>query len=270
MRGSVFHRQQQMTSEPMPSEPTTPQPMTSMAPESSGKGMPDEALARKDGVAGLLEEKQALLQSRIAGAGASGAGPDAVDAHDAMVAAVSGHLAISATLLLPAARRRLPRGSSSVHELSREGRRLQSELMTLQGRLHGDNASRQTSTAQLRDHVAEQVEHYCATEMSLARQLDEVLSPEQARRLVRSWSSAARHAPTRPHPYAVHTRGVGHLVLLGDALWDNALDLMDNRVVPSERPPRQARPLTTWGRYLTGTTDFEAPDMRDVDRAERT
>jgi hypothetical protein len=228
--------------------------------EDDGAETSAPAAAAPDSFVALLEQQHEGLRASMRAAASSGVGQDAVDAHDSMVAALCSHLSVSATVLLPVVRRRLHRLGEETHALARRGRHLERELQTLQGRLHGDNASLRLSLGELRAAVEQEVLDYCAAEADLARQVDAASTPQQRRRLVAAWLAAARHAPTRPHPYAPHVPGLRHLVHLGDALWDDALDIMDNRTVPDQRPRRPVPPMTTWGRYLLGTPDFAGKD----------
>jgi len=240
MRSSVFRRQPSSTEE------------TGTSTEQAGDGLVD-----------VLERSHQVVRDRFAAAAASGASQDAVDAHDALVAALAGHLAVSTTVLLPAARRHVSDQGHAVTRLRHQARALSRRLQLLQGRLHGDHTAGPGSIGELRSDLEERFSRWFAEESALAGRLGEVLSPEHGQRLAALWVSTAKHAPTRPHPYTTHNRLLGSLMLRGDRLWDDALDLMDNRVVPTERPRRLAPPLTAWGRYLVGNPDFPQQDGDD-------
>jgi len=260
-----------------------PFPAAIPAPTSSAAASPApaaEAPPDVSGIADLVEDAHRTLQELTARTSSSGIGPDAVDAYDGMVAAISGHLAVGATVLLPAARRRAPEQRAVAARLAHRRRHLERELQMLQGRLHGDRFALPLSLTELREHVSRELRAYAVAEAELARALDAACTPAQRQRLMASWTGALQHAPTRPHPYATHAPGLRRLVLRGDFLWDAALDLVDNRVVPRRRPQREPRQLTTWGRYLLGASDFTeredgTPDARrrgddrSDDRAQR-
>jgi hypothetical protein len=208
----------------------------------------------------VLTTMQEAVRSR-AGAAAATRGRG-VDTYDAEVATLSGHLAAVETVVHPVARKRLPGGHASVAAQLRLARRVELHMRLLEGRLHGDTLAAPMSLGALQAQLTDLVALYCEGELSMARQLDAHLPAEQRRALVGALTSAVRRAPTRPHPYTPHPRGLGRLMFAVCAVWDRAFDVMDNRVVPAMRPPRSVPPLRTWDRYLLGRPGFEQQPAR--------
>jgi hypothetical protein len=106
------------------------------------------------------------------------------------------------------------------------------------------------------------LQEYSRGELEIARQLDAQLEPDQQQALMKSLADAMERAPTRPHPYTPHTRGLARLMFRIDSLWDRAFDAMDNRTVPSRRAPVPNQPPGIWDRYFMGRPHFEQPRER--------
>jgi hypothetical protein len=182
---------------------------------------------------------------------------DTGDAYDAEVATVSGYLGVAEAVLYPAARRRVPGGRTAATAQRRRARRIERLMHLIEGRFYGDSYAAGMNVEELQDELTRWVEAYAASELDLARRLDAVLSPGQRRALIGRFLAALAHAPTRPHPFAPHPRGFARIVLRVCGVWDRAMDVMDNRVVPGQRSAERSRPLSRWDRYFLGTVQFD-------------
>jgi len=120
-------------------------------------------------------------------------------------------------------------------------------MRLIEGSLYGDVYAADMDVGRLQRDLRRQIEAYVECERELARQLDDAMTPPQRRELVHHLTAAMTHAPTRPHPYTPHPRGLAGLVLRARSLWDRVLDVMDNRQVPgaATRPasPALAAPV---------------------------
>jgi hypothetical protein len=181
------------------------------------------------------------------------------DAYDTEVATISAHLAAMESVVNPVARRRLPDGHAVVATQLRLARRIERLMRAMEGRVHGDNIAMPMSLRDAQRDLAEMIDSYLDAEADLARRLDEVLDDGRRRSLVHAFRTAMERAPTRPHPYTPHVRGMSRLTHRLCYVWDAAFDVMDNRVVPAMRPPRRLSPLNSWGRYLLGNPGFDEP-----------
>jgi hypothetical protein len=133
-------------------------------------------------------------------------------------------------------------------------------MRLVEGRVHGDSHAAGADVDALQEELAERLERYAAIELELAGRLDSVLTPSQRRSLVSRFVAAGRHAPTRPHPYTPHPRGLARLMLRVDSFWDRALDVMDNRVVPGQARKRRSGPLSLWDRYFLAPQFDDSPE----------
>lgn len=184
-------------------------------------------------------------------------GRDAEDAYDAEVATLSEHLGAVEAVVHPVARRRLAQGHAAVTAQRRRARHLEQLMRLIEGRWHGDTYAMDMDVEQLQSELAGQVETYAEAELELARDLDAALSSAQRGQLVTHLAVAMKHAPTRPHPYLAHPRGLAGPMMRVFSAWDRALDVMDNRKVPGPPPPRRTKPLSLWDRYFLGSAGFE-------------
>jgi hypothetical protein len=200
-------------------------------------------------------------------------GYEAEDIYDAEVATLGGHLAAVEAVLYPVARRHLAGGRAAVAAQQRLARRIERLMRRIEGRFYGDAYAIDLEVEQLQDRLAQLVEVSRRTELDLARRLDRTLSTEHRAAVVHSLAAAMAHAPTRPHPYLPHSMGLGKLTFRMSALWDRALDVMDNRRVPGTTPRRRPkRRLTLWDRYVLAPsfdeTTQRAPqeDVREINK----
>jgi hypothetical protein len=193
-------------------------------------------------------------------------GYEAEDIYDAEVATLGGHLAAVEAVLYPVARRHLAGGRAAVAAQQRLDRRIERLMRLIEGRFYGDAYAIDMKVEQLQDQLAQLVEVSRRTELDLARRLDRTLTTAHRAAVADSFAAAMAHAPTRPHPYLPHSMGLGKLSFRVSALWDRALDVMDNRTVPGTTPPRRPkRRLTLWDRYVLAPS-FDETTQREPQR----
>jgi hypothetical protein len=218
----------------------------------------------------MIERAQGSVRSRMPLGAATSApaatrpvdGYEAEDIYDAEVATLGGYLAAVEAVLYPVARRQLAGGRAAVAAQQRLARRIERLMRLIEGRFYGDVYAIDMEVEQLQGQLAELVEASRRTELDLARRLDRTLSTAHQAAVARSFAAAMAHAPTRPHPYLPHTMGLGKLSFRVSALWDRALDVMDNRAVPGTTPRRRKRRLTLWDRYVLAPS-FEETTLRE-------
>jgi Hemerythrin HHE cation binding domain len=206
-----------------------------------------------------------------------------VDLFDAESAALNAHLGAVEAVLYPAAKHRLPQGHQVVGELLRGARAMERAMRLMEGRLYGEVAAQSASVRDLQRELEELFRAHVAAEEDMAAQLDSALSDTDRRRLVASVAAVMRHAPTRPHPFVPHARGLAHVSLWLSSTVDRALDLMDNRLVP-RRWSRTRRPHDRLDTYVLGSPTFPVqesgagaperaataePPVRGVEAAQR-
>jgi hypothetical protein len=177
-------------------------------------------------------------------------GYDQEDAYDAEVATLSGHLAAVEAVLYPVARKRLDGGRAEVAAQQRLSRRIERLMRLIEGHFYGEVHAIDMRVEPLQRRLVQLVEDSRRTELDLARRLDATLTAAQRRAVAESFAAARKHAPTRPHPYTPHTRGLAGFAFQLCALWDRAFDVMDNRNVPGPAPRRRLTPPTLWDRYV--------------------
>jgi hypothetical protein len=187
-------------------------------------------------------------------------GYDTEDAYDAEVATLSGHLAAVEAVLYPVARKRLDGGRAEVAAQQRLSRRIERLMRLIEGHFYGEVHAIDMRVEPLQRQLAQLVEASRRSELDLARRLDATLTAAQRRVVAEDFAAAMKHAPTRPHPYTPHTRGLAGFAFQVCSLWDRALDVMDNRNVPSQTPPRRLKPPTLWGRYVLAPSFEESTD----------
>jgi hypothetical protein len=183
-------------------------------------------------------------------------GYDTEDAYDAEVATLSGHLAAVEAVLYPVARRRLDGGRAEVAAQQRLSRRIERLMRLIEGHFYGEIHAIDFSVETMQTELAQLVEASRRSELDLARRLDATLTAAQRRAVAGDFAAAMKHAPTRPHPYTPHARGLAGVAFQLCSLWDRVFDVMDNRNVPGQTPQRRVRPPTLWGRYVL-TPSFE-------------
>jgi hypothetical protein len=177
-------------------------------------------------------------------------GYDAEDAYDAEVATLSGHLAAVEAVLYPVARKRLDGGRAEVAAQQRLSRRIERLMRLIEGHFYGEVHAIDMRVEPLQRRLAQLVEDSRRSELDLARRLDATLTTAQRHAVAQDFTAARKHAPTRPHPYTPHTRGLARFAFHVCSMWDRAFDVMDNRKVPGSAPRRRLTPLTLWDRYV--------------------
>ena len=177
-------------------------------------------------------------------------GYDTEDAYDGEVATLSGHLAAVETVLYPVARRRLDGGRDEVAAQQRLSRRIERLMRLIEGHFYGEVHAIDMQVEPLQRQLAQLVDTSRRSELDLARRLDATLTTAQRRAVEEDFAAAIKHAPTRPHPYTPHTRGLARFAFHVCSVWDRAFDVMDNRHVPGPKPQRRLTPLTQWDRYV--------------------
>jgi hypothetical protein len=187
-------------------------------------------------------------------------GYDTEDAYDAEVATLSGHLAAVEAVLYPVARKRLDGGRAEVAAQQRLSRRIERLMRLIEAHFYGEVHAIDFDVEPLQRQLAQLVEVSRQSELDLARRLDATLTAAQRRVVAADFAAAMRHAPTRPHPYTPHARGVAGFAFRVCSLWDRAFDVMDNRTVPGQTLRRRVRPPTLWGRYVLAPSFQESTD----------
>jgi hypothetical protein len=177
-------------------------------------------------------------------------GYDTEDAYDAEVATLSGHLAAVEAVLYPVARKRLDGGRAEVAAQQRLSRRIERLMRLIEGHFYGEVHAIDMRVEPLQRRLAQLVEDSRRSELDLARRLDATLTTAQRHAVAQDFTAARKHAPTRPHPYTPHTRGLATFAFHVCSMWDRAFDVMDNRKVPGPTPKRRLTPLTLWDRYV--------------------
>jgi hypothetical protein len=193
-------------------------------------------------------------------------GYDTEAAYDAEVATLSGHLAAVEAVLYPVARRRLAGGRAEVAAQQRLSRRIERLMRLIEGHFYGEVHAIDFSVEPLQRQLAQLVEASRRSELDLAGRLDATLTAAQRRAVAADFAAAMRHAPTRPHPYTPHARGLAGFVFRVCSLWDRAFDVMDNRTVPGQTLRRRVRPPTLWGRYVLAPSFEESADDGSLSR----
>lgn len=169
----------------------------------------------------------------------------------AAVAWCSGHLVAADCVLYAAAQRHAKNGRNRVRALRAVDHALQQALCRLDRRLTGDVHLVDVPVETIAQQVKELLRTHADGERRLVASLQAVLGPAEQQELAETLLAATLDAPSRPHPHTRHSP-LSSLVARVDAAVDRARDTMDNRVVPTGRPARRARPSGRWGCYLMG------------------
>lgn len=186
----------------------------------------------------LLSDARAthqLIEERLARAAAARPSTDPrrprdeYPAIDTFLATISRHLAATAAVLVPQARKRLPDGARRAKEYLAHSRRLSRELAEVKAKLYGSVYAGSLSWSRLWEAVEREYRDLVEVEWQLVEDLAEHLDdPELVLRLHR----AELKAPTRPHPY-IPQQGVRGSVARAvarrvDGFWDTA----EGRMMP--------------------------------------
>ncbi|MCW2791154.1 MAG: hypothetical protein JWO76_252 [Nocardioides sp.] len=161
---------------------------------------------------------------------------------DTFLAIASKHLAAVDAALLPAVRRSVPDGSQLVHDYLRVARELELALAHVKAREYGSVFQAGRSWGSVWADVGEALVAQRRRERELvgrlAARLDHGALDDLTERLYRSEVSA----PTRPHPYAPHTRLAGlvarKVMHAADLFWDT----VEGRMVPEPVRPAHQHP----------------------------
>lgn len=193
-----------------------------------------------------------LIEERLARAAAARPSSDPrrprdeYPAIDTFLATISRHLAATAMVLVPQARRRLPDGAHRAKEYLAQSRRLSRELAEVKAKLYGSVYAGSVPWSRLWEAVEREYRALAELEWSLVDDLGHhVDDPDLVLRLHR----AELKAPTRPHPY-IPQQGVPGSVARAvarrvDGFWDTAEGRMMPEPVHQHDRSRQG-PLTQY------------------------
>lgn len=170
----------------------------------------------------------------------------------AAVAWSSAHLAAADCVLYASAARHARKGRQRVRAARAVDHALQQALCRLDRRLTGDVHLVDMTVDALAQEVRERLLLHVDTERRLVQSLEVILDRTAQEELADRLRQATADGPSRPHPHTRHTPLAPLLARL-DAGVDRVRDVMDNRVVPTARPPRTPRRAGRWGSYLMGT-----------------
>lgn len=161
---------------------------------------------------------------------------------DAFLASTSKHLHAVDAVLLPSARRKLPDGSTFVHDYLHSSKELEVVLAHVKAHEYGSVYESSYSWPEVWSEVDSAMSDHRAHEEALGERLTDALSDEDLDRLTQRLYAAELAAPSRPHPYTPHTgllglvaRKVMHTV---DGFWDAA----EGRMVPEPVPEPKKKP----------------------------
>lgn len=151
-----------------------------------------------------------------------------------LAGAVMRHMSAVREVLLAEARRRVSRQDAAA--LDHACNELEHDLWNLDARMRGSAQGPRMPWSRLWESVTAQLELVMAQERDIVSRLAELLSPEEADRLVGRVRRAEARAPTRPHPYLPH-HGIPGWVMRGvvsrtDPIWD----VVTGRVTTSQSP----------------------------------
>ena len=169
----------------------------------------------------------------------------------AAVAWLSGHLVGADCVLYTAAERHTRNGRQRVRDLRAVDHALQQALCRLDRRMTGDVHLVDVPVADVAQQVRDRLLVHADAERRLVASLRAVLGPAEQQALAEALRAATLDAPSRPHPHTRHTP-LSPLVARVDAVVDRVRDTLDNRVVPTGRPPAAARASGRWSCYLMG------------------
>lgn len=208
----------------------------------------------------LIEER--LARARAARPSADPNRPrDEYPAIDTFLATVSRHLAATATVLVPIARRRLPDGADRVKDHLAQARRLSRELALVKAKLYGSVYAGGMTWSRLWEAVDREYRALTALQVALVQDLDahpEVDDPDLVLRLHR----AELRAPTRPHPYLPQQGAPGAVARAVARRVDGFWDTVEGRMMPEpvHQHDRDRQGLLT--QYLLADPHLEVPKPR--------
>lgn len=167
---------------------------------------------------------------------------------------LSTHLAATAKVVHPVARRALPNGRLLVARRCVLMREMVDVLWALDRRLTGDSRSTRRSPEELLARLRALLPSSVAAERKLVGELELVLSPTEMGELHRRYTAAVQHGPTRPHPLLPAGGRLHAWTFRLEGGIDHLRDAMDNRHIPIQRGRRPLQP-TLWSQYLLGTAE---------------
>jgi hypothetical protein len=159
---------------------------------------------------------------------------------DAFLATACRHLHAVDAVLLPAARRELPDGSTLVHAHLRSVKELEVMLAHVKARQYGSVYETSFAWPRIWSEVETAMTEHRRLEEELCRRMAERLDEARLAELADALSSAEPVGPTRPHPYTPHTGLAGlvarRVMLTADRIWD----AFEGRMVPEpEHAPKR-------------------------------
>lgn len=159
---------------------------------------------------------------------------------DAFLATACRHLHAVDAVLLPAARRALPDGSTLVHDQVRAVRHLEVQLAHVKAHEYGSVYESPFPWSQVWADVAAAMEQHRLLEEELCRRLAEAVGADRVEELARALAAAEPSAPTRPHPYTPHTGLAGLVARRVMCTADRVWDAVEGRMVPeAARQPKR-------------------------------
>ncbi|QCX28738.1 hypothetical protein [Nocardioides jishulii] len=195
---------------------------------------------------------------------------------DTFLATASRHLGATAAVLVPAANKRLPDGSTRTKAYLAQTRQLAMAMAQVKAKLYGSAYAVNSSWKAIWDAVEAELDALEPLEDDLAHELDEHHREGESDLLV-ELHRAELHSPTRPHPY-IPQQGVPGKVARSvarrvDAFWDTA----EGRMIPEPIHHHDRRGQGLLVQYLLADPHLEswpvAPEdlaAMDVDDLERT
>jgi len=160
---------------------------------------------------------------------------------DAFLATACRHLHAVDAVLLPAARRKLPDGSTLVHAHVRSVKQLEVMLAHVKAHQYGSVYETSFHWPRIWDEVGSAMTEHRRLEEELCRRLGDRLDGARLEGLADALASAEPVGPTRPHPYTPHTGLAGlvarRVMLTADRVWD----AFEGRMVPepARKPKRE-------------------------------
>jgi hypothetical protein len=185
-----------------------------------------------------------------------------IAACDTFLATLSRHLAAVEDVVYPLSRRKLDHGEQHIAEYVRLARALELAMRTVEGSFYGDAYAPTTPREPLWEDLRWLLGAHADSEEELLRQLQRVLSADEQHAMVEKFETAVQRAPTRPHPYSPH----GKLSPWQHRFWsiaDRAMDIMDNRIIPTKPWSRHGKADSLLTQYMSGSPTFREPTDED-------
>lgn len=207
-----------------------------------------------------IQHSQSRLAGRLAEARSTEAPlerpRDGYERIDKFLALTTMHLNAVDSVLVPAARRKVPDGAHLVHDYLRSSKALEAVLAHVQAHESGSVYEAALGWPDQWGDVESAMADYGQHEQELTDRLTEALPDDDLEALARRLFAAELAAPTRPHPYSPHTGPMGVLARrvlhTVDRFWDTA----QGRMVPGPKPEPK-RPPGPVGQYLLADPRFD-------------